>query len=498
MELMDSARTGARHRCASMCVTAAVVAVVAVPPALARGAAIRRPVAAACPESVPSAEVAVKLERGDLVTCRGITLDGDLVLDPGTTVAAPFRCRACRIDGRFVADDVDFAGTVDLSGTTVAGAVSLSRARFEGDTLFEPVAARATVFEDVVDLSRARFARGASFTGATFSDRAGFASARFLDDASFADARFGAGAEFAATVFEGAVSFRSTARQAFDRYADFTSARFGERADFRRRVFRGKVDFSEAEFRDVVDLSRTTFSSRAWFTETRFEGDASFFTSTFRREARFDDAVASAMLDFRGAHFAGPASFLAFESTGAFAIDGDKLLGDLVVSDHTSIDDLRLVDFAGVVAALDRYGDREYVEHFLGVIEAAAKTRNDLKLANDARYERRKLHAEGYGRARRLRRLRLLPGRVGVPRAAVASVRDARPAGVRRRSQRGDRIPNACPSFCGASGCRNGYGPYAEERRRCSGSSRTRSPGSHSLLRTARTTGMPPPVGGTG
>ena len=83
-------------------------------------------------------------------------------------------------------------------------------------------------------------------------------------------------------------------------------------------------------------------------------------------------------------------------------LDGSKLQSELLVNENTSLAAVRILDFPGVVAALDRYGGRDYVERFLSVVESAAKARNDLRLANDARYERRKRIAEEYSPPRHL------------------------------------------------------------------------------------------------
>lgn len=384
------------------CLAAVVLAALTAPPALGAGSPA---CGAAAPDtgarvSIPSARVAAQLARGEALDLEGRRLEGDLVLKPGLEVAAPFRCRACRIEGDMVADDVDFAGTVDLSGTTIAGRVGLARARFEGALLLEAVDVRPTTFGGPADFTRATFDEGASFTDAVFTAPTTFSSARFLDDVSFADSCFGADARFAGTVFAGTASFRTSGAQVFGGSADFADARFAERADFRRRNFRRRADFSRADFRQVSDLSRTDFASKANFEEARFGGDSNFFGANFRGEANFADAVATASLDLTNAQFLDTANFFGFESTGAVALDGDKLRSRLVVSDHTSVGAVQVVGLNGVVAALDRYGDQEAIEHFLGVIESGAKARDDLKLANDARYERRERVADGYSRPR--------------------------------------------------------------------------------------------------
>ena len=322
-------------------------------------------------DSIPSATVAAKLERGEPVEYEGVTLRGDLVLKPGLIVSAPFRCRACHIEGDVIADDVSFRGTVDLSGTTIHGAVSLSRARFDGTVLFDLVDEHPANFTRTATFNHASFGEGASFTGAVFSAPARFASARFLDEASFADACFADDALFADAAFDAATSFR-------------------------RGLFRGTADFTRADFRGLADLSRTDISSTADFGETRFADRSTFFTAIFRGEAKFDDAVATGPLDLTNANFLDKASFLAFESTGLMTLDGEQLRADLDVNDQTSIDAVRVIGFKGVVSALDRHGDLDSMEHFLSVIESAAKERGDLKLANDARFERRKIIGEQF------------------------------------------------------------------------------------------------------
>jgi len=344
--------------------------------------------------------VADRLQRQGAVELDGKLLDGDLVLDAGSIVGKPFRCRGCVIDGDLVAEDVDFERTVDLSGTTVAGHVRLARARFDGLALFDSLPDRTTTFKGPVDFAQTRFVEGASFREAVFRAPLRFNSVRALDEVSFTDACFDAGADFEATTFAGDTSFQASSPDLAFRRAAFEEARFVADADFRGRSFTDEADFSRTSFSGKTDLSRTRFAGVARFDEARFGGATSFLAATFDDLATFVDAAADASVDFTAARFLGDAKLFDFTSNGLLTLDGRNLGGKLVVSDDTTVGDAHIVDFGGMLTALRRYGDHDHVERFLALIESSAKARDDLALANEARYERRKLAAEDYPRPR--------------------------------------------------------------------------------------------------
>jgi hypothetical protein len=300
---------------------------------------------------------------------------GDLDLSARETITRPFRCRGCRVDGRLLAADVTFERTVDLTGSAILGAADFTRASF-GDV--------------------------ASFARASFAGRARFDSARFGDDVSFEDACFESEARFAAVEFGGEASLGASSDSlAFEQDARFENARFAERADFRGRSFGREAVFQRADFRGTADFSRTKFAGTARFREARFDGGATFVGALFRDEAGFESATAGDSVDFGDALFLAKLSLFDFASDGELSLDGSELEGPLAVSDDTTAGDLRL-DFDGALAALERQGDPGFEESFLRLVESTAQQRDDLALANDARYERRKLLARDDGRPRRL------------------------------------------------------------------------------------------------
>jgi pentapeptide repeat protein len=329
---------------------------------------------AAASRTLTGEEVVAILRKQPFVEKR-VTVLGPLNFRPLRNVAHPFICLDCVFNGPVSASDTTFQRSFDVSGAQFLGPVSMDRTTFLGPAVFGfPPGDRPTFFLGRSDFSLAQFASVTSFEAARFIGDTDFTLARFEKDAIFSG---------------GVLSKQSTfARASFAGVADFRVAQFGDNADFEEAAFAGLADFSIAQF-----------AREAAFKRVRFEGRASFFGSQFHYidrndfSARFDHATSVGVLDFSSAQFAGKTTFRGisahilsfaramFYARRAAVFDTDAVADSLVMSVHTA---------DGAIE-----GDKDRI-HVLQLIEASAKSRNDLGVANDAHYDLANLQDRGY------------------------------------------------------------------------------------------------------
>lgn len=337
---------------------------------------------------VPAEVIVSCLASGRAVELRGATVAGnlDLVELADQSVRAPFRCQECRFDGDLVAANVIFRRAVDLSGSTFEGPVVLRGASFESLASFGSTPESVTTFADSVDLSLAAFSGLADFASAAFRGEARFASAAFSGRATFTSARFGAAAKFSAAAFAADAELDSAT---FAAEADFTGASFRSPADFHQAVFQGTAVFRRADFLAEADHSQTMFFGEAVFRDSRFGADASFVGTRFTGAAEFDAAKAAGRLDFSAAQFLATARF--FTTSAGSITFGDARFDDQIVMNGISAGDIELD-----VAATRLVDGAANQEHVLSLLETTAKARDDLAVANDARFERLRVQSQGY------------------------------------------------------------------------------------------------------
>jgi hypothetical protein len=328
---------------------------------------------------------------------------------------APITCRRCSFD-ELVLRDAVVERTLDLSDLRGVRLLDLRGAAFRQPVLLgvddECEIARAdfelTTFDDVADLEEA------DFGDVTFSQ------ARFRGPTDFARTTFAAPARFLATRFAEEVRFDGAV---FERQAGFAGATFGGRAQFLGTQFAqpeqlcegrgGVADFTSATFSAQADFGQGQFCGEARFQRTRFDGDASFLGAQFLlpkapaepcdpelppdAAATFDHVSADGRLDFGAATFGGTAQFLGV-SAPVLSLDGTTFGAcvALEVTDLGAVEDLRLApDDTGRVSRLEtRIG-------VLRVVEASAKARDDLAVANEAHYRLQELASEREGAIRR-------------------------------------------------------------------------------------------------
>jgi uncharacterized protein YjbI with pentapeptide repeats len=341
-------------------------------------AAFAAPGFAVPPEQVMTGSHVRALVSKGPVTLQGATIRGPLNLRPLGTVEHRLECRSCRIEGDLVGSGVVFERTLDLSGSQIRGAVKMQGAQFREPVLLgSPPAPDATQFGGKVDFSLAKFDDFATFEGAQFSKDADFVYSRFGGEAIFTYGMFAAGASFA--------------RAWFTSGSDFRDAVFRTRSSFVSSEFRGSADFSKARFLREVDLSLA-----------RFDGDGSFLGTTF---AGFDSELAAT---FEGVTVAGSANFgfSSFWKDAEFSRMTARWVSfeeaqfpprpSIVMKDFSAVDLRMNVD--AVLRSVQHDDDRRAI---LRQIEASAKARGDLGIANDAHYAQEVLASGAYTWPRR-------------------------------------------------------------------------------------------------
>ena len=177
--------------------------------------------------------------------------------------------------------------------------------------------------------------------------------------------------------------------------ADFTRASFGAVADFRQRRFSNVARFEEGEFAGLADFALARFVGPGVFSRSRFAGMGRFFGAQFTYVARNDFSAqfgqATGDMDFSSAQFAGRAGFRR-ATGGILRFDRAKFFTphQAVFADASSPN---FVMDVGTVDQAVQPSDRLRV---LEMVEASAKARNDLTVANDAHYDLAALRSNGY------------------------------------------------------------------------------------------------------
>lgn len=359
-------------------------------------------VVASIPDEASGAELRLKgpelvqlLKSGDRRGFDNAVVTTTIDLRKLEVVKSAFTCRECTFKGDVLASDIVFSQAVDLSGSRFNGRVDLRGAAFEATVLFgspRDDENHRTVFGRPVDFTLATFGDFAGFQWVKFADGADFTLARFRADSVFADSDFTQLADFANAMFAARTSFE---RGVFrgrddDPVVRFAGAVFHAGADFRQRDFEGMAVFDRAEFQDRVDFSQTTFTAEASFVDSRFNRGSTFFGAQFTAKdasgfaATFERASASGTLDFDETAFSNIVQFrrLVADSVGldGAAFNAGRTLG----MERISVANLHLaVEDVEHLRADDP--DRAQQE-ILQLIESSARAREDLVLANDARY----------------------------------------------------------------------------------------------------------------
>lgn len=358
---------------------------------------------------VTGAQLVDVLARGVPVDANGLQVTGEVNLTSLTNITAALRCSGCLLRGALRADDVEFHGVVDLSGSTIVGGVQARGARFDRGM----VLTRGR-FEGPVSLDQAVFEEQAALGAAVFDDVASFAGARFQGESIFAGARFARPADFSGAVFAGDADFSGQALPgAAGPHHCPDSARRGPGAavSFAGTIFRGRADFYNRCFTAGANFFGTVFAGAANFDSAEFMGDAVFENASFGSDATFVLTWFDATADFTSVLAAGGLSFDLDTFGGSVELNGAVVSGRLSLMNLTRAPYCKLpgrriavgclymdnLTAGGIVMDPEKVGALVLGPvaplRVLTEIEQTARADGDITTANDARYDRLTLAA---------------------------------------------------------------------------------------------------------
>ena len=181
--------------------------------------------------------------------------------------------------------------------------------------------------------------------------------------------------------------------------ADFQGAGFDDVVTFEQATFESSASFEGAVFSTVAIFVASHFKSPVSFERAAFAGPAIFAVAHFYARGTDDDAGVSFVratafddLDLGFATFDGSAKFDRLRITGLLSLDNAHFL-------HPS--DMRFNDVAAAgltmeFAAIRSLSSTLVKKDLLGRVEQTAEQAGNLSLANDARYELRRLQGDDH------------------------------------------------------------------------------------------------------
>lgn len=348
--------------------------------------------------------------RQTAVTLTGAQVVGDLTLRG--TFRHAFVCRECRFSGDVDAPGarlggvLDLAGSVvsgklnlagaalgrglDASGATFGGIVDLRRARVDGPTDFSEATFDAPVLGGSAPTSpgrRTTFDGTVDFSLATFHDLVSLENSDFERPTVFRLARFGSDAVFAGGCYGACTPQAPPRSEETASPFDFTRATFARSADFSNFTFVGPSDFAGSQFGGPADFTLATFQGALTFDGAHFREGATFLNTVVPATPRgvvtydtFRHVEVVGNLIFAFAQLSRPIDFEDASATGIFSFDGAHLAAPL------SLSDVSAADFRMPVASVMSAVPAELRRQILVLIETSAKTRGDLGTANQAQY----------------------------------------------------------------------------------------------------------------
>ena len=229
--------------------------------------------ALAAQNTIDASEIIARLDAGNDVELRGVTINGDLNF---TEVADRERERnaewgngenyRCHVRNQVSFVDCTFTGKV----------LGYFRVQEEGR--------RNRNWNNNGPLYNADFHEGVVFRGCQFQGDVNFKYSRFYEGADFQESRFDERALFKYSKFDNAASFAGVEIDGesvfkytqFPEGADFSQARFNGDAGFKYTQFPEGVDFSQATFRREANFKYAQFAEGSNFTGTDFGNDTDF------------------------------------------------------------------------------------------------------------------------------------------------------------------------------------------------------------------------------
>ena len=324
--------------------------------------------------------------EGQPVELDGMVIIGDLDLHQIEQVPRTFTCTRCTFSGSIRASNVIFERMVDLSGSTVAEGIDFGGAIFRDAFLMRDSGGRPARVEGPASFSLADFGSRAIFDRAQFNNNVDFRVAQFDGDSSFAGASVAGDARFDSATFEGRAQFNGfpAISATFGGLAGFTNSTFRAKADFRQRDFAGPAMFDGVSF-DSVDFTLAEFFEDATFDGASIASSGVFRSTQFDGDFLFRGAVLRGPMDFQTTSVDGRADFSHSSASDRFVLSGLDPGKSMRLAGMTAPDLEMDLERVGEIS-----GDHVQIE-VLAMIEAGARARGDLDLANQAAYRRSQL-----------------------------------------------------------------------------------------------------------
>jgi uncharacterized protein YjbI with pentapeptide repeats len=343
-------------------------------------------VRAADPGWIAADEIVRMVADGQPVELDNTIVIGDLDLHEIEQVPRTFTCTRCAFGGSIRASNVIFERMVDLSGSTIAKGIDFGGAIFRDAFLMRDSGGRRAQVVGPVSFSLANFGGRAIFDRAQFEKDVDFRVAQFGGDSSFADVSILGDARFDSATFEGRAQFNGfpATSATFGGLAGFTNSTFKEKADFRQRDFAGPAMFDGVSF-DSVDFTLAKFFEDATFDGASINGSGVFRSTRFLEDLWFRGTVLRGLTDFQTVSIDGSGDFSQSSASDRFVLTGLKPGTSVRFTGMSApaldLDLDRLTDIGGERVRID----------VLSMIEAGARARGDLDLANQAAYRRSQL-----------------------------------------------------------------------------------------------------------
>ncbi|GAA4304687.1 pentapeptide repeat-containing protein [Nibribacter koreensis] len=230
---------------------------------------------------VPASEVIARINRGERISYKNVTVSGNLDLtqlqnktlvtnnNKGTDAISPQREYLSKVTAPLMFENCTFQGDVlayynpdnlegeniklekrdlknEIYNTDFEEAVTFANCVFEGKTAF-----KYSRFKDAVSFAGSTFKKEALFKYIKVQESVDFSKAKFLGDATFKYVKFPEAAKFTGATFADVANFKYAE---FRDGADFQKARFTGFADFKYSQLKGDVKFTGATRTGDLDV----------------------------------------------------------------------------------------------------------------------------------------------------------------------------------------------------------------------------------------------------
>lgn len=233
---------------------------------------------------VAAQDIITKVNRGEAVLYRNVTITGDLDLT--------------QLANKKLKKETDNEDQSKVYVSTVTVPVSFANCTFSGHVLgyFNPDnfelsnggtvrnLTKSWVGEAKNEVYNTNFEKEVQFLNCTFEQSSNFKYSEFKEGVSFAGSRFVKEAFFKYTKFEKAADFN---KAQFEIGAVFKYVKFPQPPNFSNATFAGETDFKYTHFPQGVNFQKAQFKDFANFKYTKFAEPLNLRGAAFKKEGDF-------------------------------------------------------------------------------------------------------------------------------------------------------------------------------------------------------------------